>query len=307
MGSVRKNLDGESVSASADRGAVVVTGTSTGIGRACALALDAHGFRVFAGVRREEDAAALRRAGSDRLTPVFVDVTDAASIAAAAATVARAVGDAGLAGLVNNAGVGIVGPLEYLPPDDLRWQLDVNVVGQLAVTQAFLPLLHRGCGRIVNIGSVGGKLALPFGGALCASKHALEALTDALRLELRPWGIHVCLVEPGSIHTEAVDKTLGQGERTAAALARDGHDWYAEALGRFAAVAAKRERGGSPPTVVATTVIRALTVAAPRARYPVGAHARLLTTLPRVLPDRALDAARLRLFSLPRAFGVARS
>jgi len=297
----------ESRSVSVNKGAVVITGTSTGIGRACALTLDAQGFRVFAGVRKEEDAAALRRAASDRLTPLFVDVTDAASIAAAGATVARAVGDAGLAGLVNNAGVGLVGPLEYLPPDDLRRQFDVNVVGQLAVTQAFLPLLHRGRGRIVNIGSVGGKLTVPFGGALCASKYALEALTDALRLELRPWGIHVCLVEPGSIHTEAVDKTLGQGERTAAALARDGHGWYAAALRRFAAIAAKRERNGSPPAVVAATVVRALTVAAPRARYPVGAHARLLTTLPRVLPDSALDAMRARLFGLPRAFGAVRS
>jgi len=300
-------MESERMSARMDKGAVVVTGTSTGIGRACALALDAQGFRVFAGVRKEEDAAALLRVGSDRLTPVFVDVTDAASIAAAGGTVARAVGDAGLAGLVNNAGVGIVGPLEYLPPEDLRRQLDVNVVGQLAVTQAFLPLLHRGRGRVVNIGSVGGKLALPFGGALCASKYALEALTDALRLELRPWGIHVCLVEPGSIHTEAVDKTLGQGERTAEALARDGHDWYADALRRFATVAAKRERDGSPPSVVAAAVVHALTADAPRTRYPVGAHARLLTTLPRVLPNRALDAVRMRLFGLPRAFGAARS
>ncbi len=300
-------MGSERMSKSRDKGAVVVTGTSTGIGRACALALDAQGFRVFAGVRKEEDAAAWRRGGSDRLTPVFIDVTDAAAIAAAGATVARAVGDAGLAGLVNNAGVGIVGPLEYLPLDDLRRQLAVNVVGPLAVTQAFLPLLHRGRGRIVNIGSVGGKITIPFGGALCASKYALEALTDALRLELRPWGIHVCLVEPGSIRTEAVDKTVGQGEWTADALVRDGHGWYADALRRFAAVAAGRERNGSPPSVVAAAVVRALTADVPRTRYPVGAHARLLTTLPRVLPDRALDAARARLFGLPRVFGAARS
>ncbi len=138
------------------RGAVVITGASTGIGRACALSLDDLGFRVFAGVRKAEDGESLRRACSSRLVPVYIDVTDEQSIAAAAESVSREVGDAGLAGLVNNAGVAIPGPLEYLPLDELRRQLEINLVGQLAVTQAFLPLLRKARGRIVNVSSLAG-------------------------------------------------------------------------------------------------------------------------------------------------------
>src|SRR4028119_876827 len=163
----------------ASRGAVVVTGASTGIGRACALSLDAMGFRVFAGVRKSEDGESLRKASSSRLTPVFIDVTDEQSIATAAAEVSRVVGDAGLAGLVNNAGVAIPGPLEYLPLEELRRQLEINLVGQLAVTQAFLPLLRKAQGRIVNISSLAGKLTTPFNGAYSAAKHGIEAFSDA--------------------------------------------------------------------------------------------------------------------------------
>jgi len=290
----------------AGRGAVVVTGASSGIGRACAAALDARGFRVFAGVRTERDAAALRGAASDRLTPVFLDVADAASIAVARDTIARAVGEAGLAGLVNNAGVGLAGPLEFVPLDEVRALFEVNVFGPLAVTQAFLPLVHRAHGRVVTIGSVGGAITIPFGGALCASKYAIEALNDALRMELRPWGIQVSLVQPGSIATEAVDKVTRQSMRLADTLAGEGHPWHSAALQKFAAVTAGREKKGSPPAVVAAAVVHALTVDRPKTRYPVGAHARLLTILPRVLPDRTLDTLRLRLFGLPRAFGVVR-
>ena len=287
------------------RGAVVVTGASSGIGRACALLLAAQGFRVFAGVRKERDGDALREAATGQLTPLLVDVTDTASIAAARDTVARAVGAAGLVGLVNNAGVGMAGPLEYLPLAEARAAFEVNVLGLLATTQAFLPLLHQGRGRIINIGSVGGKITLPFAGALAASKHAVEALTDALRQELHPWGIHVIVIEPGSIHTEAVDKVAQQGRALAADLTRAGHPWHGAALARFTQIMAARERGGSPPEVVAATVLRALTAPRPRTRYPAGAHARLLLLLARALPDRARDAVLLRLVKLPRRFGAA--
>ena len=181
---------------SSRRGAVVITGASTGIGRASALDLDSRGFRVFAGVRKDEDAERLR---SERpsIEPLRIDVTDADSIAAARDRVTEAVDGAGLAGLVNNAGIAVPGPLEHLPIDEIRRQLEVNLIGQIAVTQAFLPLLRTARGRIVNIGSIGGRVALPLLGPYAGSKHAMEGITDSLRRELRPWGIEVSIVRPG--------------------------------------------------------------------------------------------------------------
>ena len=168
---------------------VVITGASTGIGEACALELDRGGFRVFAGVRSEVAGEKLKAQASSRLTPVMIDVTDAASIAAAAEAVGRTLGDAGLAGLVNNAGIAVAGPLEAVPIEALRQQFEVNVIGQVAVTQVFLPLLRKARGRVVNISSINGGLSLPYMGAYSASKFAMEAVTDALRVELRTWGI----------------------------------------------------------------------------------------------------------------------
>src|SRR5688500_9161604 len=183
------------------RGAVVITGASTGIGRACAIDLDGRGFRVFAGVRKDEDGERLR---SERpsIEPLRIDVTDAGEIAAARDRVGEEVGERGLAGLVNNAGIAVPGPLEHLPLDEIRRQLEVNVLGQIAVTQAFLPLLRTARGRIVNIGSIGGRVALPLLGPYAGSKHAMEGISDSLRRELRPWGIEVSLVRPGPIATE---------------------------------------------------------------------------------------------------------
>lgn len=283
--------------------AVVVTGASSGIGRACALELDRAGYRVFASVRREKDAESLRQAASDRFVPIFLDVADGASIAAAADAVSQAVGTAGLAGLVNNAGVGVPGPIELLAAADLRRQFEVNVVGQVVVTQAFLPLIRRARGRIINIGSVGGKITMPFGGALCASKYALEAVNDALRLELHPWGIHVVLVAPAGIATPAVDRLLQDGEAAIQRFSPEGRRHYEQSFRSFLTAAVAREKKGSPPEVVARTVLKALTARTPRPRYPVGADATALTMLPQVLPTRWLDRLRFRIFGLPRTFG----
>mgnify|MGYP005812392829 CR=1 FL=1 len=178
---------------------VLVTGASTGIGRATALRLDAAGWRVFAGVRREEDAEALRAAGSERLVPLTLDVTDADHLAAAAARV-EAAGE-GLDGLVNNAGVAIPAPLETIPIEDLRRQIEVNLIAQVAVTQALLPELRRARGRIVFIASIGGRIAFPLNGPYHAAKFGIEAVGDVFRQELRPWGLRVSIVEPGSIAT----------------------------------------------------------------------------------------------------------
>ncbi|HEY8089180.1 MAG TPA: SDR family oxidoreductase [Polyangiaceae bacterium] len=282
---------------------VVVTGASSGIGRASALLLARRGFRVFAGVRKQKDGDSLRAASGGSVVPVEIDVTDRATIASAAMAVHAEVGDRGLDGLVNNAGIATPAPIEYMSADVLRRQFEVNVFGQVAVTQAFLPLIRRARGRIVNVGSVGSHIALPFGGALCGSKGAFTLLSDALRLELRPFGIHVCLIEPGAISTPAVDKTLGDAEAIIRALPAEGEARYGAKLREFMRRGHARETNGSPPEVVAEAIVHALTARRPRVRYPVGADARMLVTLPRVLPDRVLDQVRLRMLGMPTEFG----
>jgi NAD(P)-dependent dehydrogenase (short-subunit alcohol dehydrogenase family) len=280
-----------------DRGSVVITGASTGIGAACALALDRAGFRVFAGVRRAPDGERLRGRASGRLSPVIVDVTDEASIDAAARTVGAAVGEAGLAGLVNNAGIAVAGPLEYLPLADLRHQLDVNVVGQIAVTQAFLPLLRRARGRIVNIGSISGRLATPFLGPYAASKFALEALSDALRGELRPWGLHVSLIEPGSIATPIWSKGEASGQARLLEAPAQAREKYGAAIEALLEASRRTAERGLPPDRVAAVVLHALTARVPKTRYLVGADARV-QALVRLLPDRLRDRL------IARALGV---
>ena len=193
-----------------DRGAVVITGTSTGIGAATAIHLAEKGFHVFAGVRRTVDGETLQARTSKPLTPLIMDVTDEQTICAAAATVAKVVGDRGLAGLVNNAGIAKPAPLEFQPMTDFRTQLEVNLFGPVAMIQAFLPLIRRGGGRIVNVGSIGGMLVLPLNGAYSASKFGLRAISDALRLELRQWNIHVSLIEVAPVKSAIYGKTYAE-------------------------------------------------------------------------------------------------
>jgi NAD(P)-dependent dehydrogenase (short-subunit alcohol dehydrogenase family) len=286
----------------------VVTGGSSGIGRATVLLLVQSGFRVFAGVRRDEDAASLRDEGGARVVPIKIDVTDASAIRAAAERVAACLQGRGLDGLVNNAGIAVTAPVEHIALDVLRRQFEVNVFGQIAVTQAFLPLLREASGRIVNIGSVGAHITIPFGGALCGSKSAFNALSDALRMELAPSGIRVAIVEPGSIATPAVEKTLGDVEALVRALPPAGQARYGDRLRAFTRRARARESSGSPPEVVARAVLHALTAARPRTRYLVGKDARLLVTLPRILPDAWLDRLRVRILGLgPATRSLARA
>ena len=281
------------------RGTVVITGASTGIGEACALRLDRAGLRVFAGVRKEADGRRLKQEASDRLTPIMLDVTNEAQIEAAAKVVADAVGEAGLAGLVNNAGISVPGPLEFLPIEDLRWQLEVNVVGQIAVTQAFLALLRKGRGRIVNIGSIAGKFATPFLGPYTASKHAMEGLSDALRQELRPWGIHVALVEPGSIATPIWQKGQANANEIEQKLPEEARMLYGKAVDAMREAARKFEAAGIPPDRVAKSVEHALTSGRPRTRYVVGFDATVQRVLAAAVPDRMLDALTARQLGLP--------
>jgi len=267
----------------------LITGASTGIGRATALHLDGKGWRVFAGVRREEDAASLREAGSERLVPLMLDVTDAAQIAAAAERIGTEVGEAGLDGLVNNAGIAVPGPLETLPIDDFKRQIEVNLSAHVAVTQAMLPSIRRTRGRIVFITSIGGLMAFPMFGAYHAAKFGLEAVGDVFRQELRPWGIKVAIVEPGSIATPI----WGRGEAEVdviASRARDGHtEHYGDAIAAYREVARKTGARGIPPERVAAKIEHALNARRPRTRYLVGADARGQAFAARVLPDRLVD------------------
>lgn len=276
---------------------VVVTGTSSGIGRATVLLLARNGFRVFAGVRKREHGDALRSEAGENVTPLVFDVTDEAAIAAAAKQVESAIEGRGLHGLVNVAGVGASSPLEFMRLAELRIVFEINVFGQMAVTQAFLPLVRAARGRIVNISSVGAHIAIPFGGALCSSKAAFGLLSDSLRMELAPFGVTVCTVEPGAIYTPAVDKTLGDVEGVIRSLPPAGAKRYADMLRLFTKRAYARERNGSSPDVVAEAIRKALTAKKPKIRYVVGKDARQLTMLPRFLPDRMLDWIRRKLFT----------
>lgn len=272
-----------------NRGAVLVTGASTGIGMACAIHLDRLGFRVFCGVRKEKDGEPLLQRSAGRITPLLMDVTSEDSIAAAVDSVAAAIGDQGLAGLVNNAGIGVCGPLEFLPLAEIRKQLEVNVLGQVAVTQACLPLLRASRGRIVNMGAVLGRVALPFMGPYSASKYALEALTDALRLELLPWGISVSIIEPSQVATPIWQKSIAAAEQTTRSFPPHAAELYGAAEKAFVAAMESLGAAGVPPDRIAQAVAHVLTARRPKARYLVSNEARLLVFLKQVLPDRLFD------------------
>ena len=291
-----------SINGAANRPAVVITGASTGIGEATALRFDTMGFRVFAGVRRQADADALqaKAAPNGLLQPIMLDVTDAQSIASAQRTVAEALAGSGLAGLVNNAGISVVAPLELVPLDELRRQLEVNLVGPVAVTQAFLPLIRKARGRIVNIGSIGGRVSTPVLGPYSASKFAIEAITDALRIELRPWGIHVAVVEPGSIATPIWAKGQSSGDQLEQALSPEQHALYDGTIAAIRQVAREAESRGIPPDAVAKAVAHAVTSKRPKTRYLVGVDARVQALAHSVLPDRLFDSLIARMTKLPK-------
>lgn len=268
------------------KGTVLVTGASTGIGRACALHLDGLGFTVLAGVRKASDGDALRAAASARLRPVTVDVADEASIDA----LAKELQGAPLAGLVNNAGIGAGGPIEFLDLDEARRCFDVNVFGLLAMTKAMVPSLRAGRGRIVNMGSIGGRVATPFLSPYSASKYAVESITDALRLELKPWGIQVAVVEPGSIATPIWDKAKRQTDELDAALPPEGQALYGATITALRDTLNKIASRGAPPEKVAEAVAHALTASRPRTRYLIGVDARAQLTIKQLLPARVADA-----------------
>jgi NAD(P)-dependent dehydrogenase (short-subunit alcohol dehydrogenase family) len=272
----------------ADRGAVLVTGSSTGIGRASALRLDHAGFQVFAGVRKRGDAESLEAEGSERLEPVIIDVTDEVTITATRERVEEVTGGR-LAALVNNAGIAMGGPIETLSVDDLREQLEVNVIGQVAVTQAVLPMIRAARGRVVFIGSIGGRIALPYVSPYAASKHAIEAVGDSLRREMMSFGVAVSIVEPGAVATPIWDKGGQEADRLRERATPDQIKTYGPAIERFGQLFIEAGKEGVPPDQVAKAVEHALTAERPKTRYVVGRGAKLRAAMRRYLPDRFLD------------------
>jgi NAD(P)-dependent dehydrogenase (short-subunit alcohol dehydrogenase family) len=277
------------MAAGSERGAIVVTGASSGIGEACARRLAGLGFQVFAGVRKDMDTERLAHE-IPGVTPLRIDVTDADSIAAAAQSVSEQT-HGRLAGLVNNAGVAVPAPIEHQPIDDFRRQLEVNLVGQVAVTQAFLPMLRAARGRIVNMSSIGGKVAVPLLGAYAASKFGLEGFSDSLRRELRPWRIRVAVIEPGTIATPIWEKGIASGDELSASLPPAAQRDYGPLIATVRTASEQGARTGLPPDAVAKDVAHALTASRPKTRYLVGREATSRALAARFLPDRFIDRA----------------
>jgi len=274
--------------ASSPTSSVLITGAGRGIGRATALRLAAAGWDVYAGLR---DMAAGKKLAeeSERITPIELDVTDAAHVAALAEALPER-----LDAVVNNAAEGILGPVEPLALDDLRRQLDVNVVGQIAVTQAVLPRLRASRGRVLFMSSVTGRVSPPMEGAYNASKFALEALADSLRVELRPWGIRVVIIEPGPVDTETWHEVDPIMDAMEARMTPEHRELYAAHTKGLRTMLLGLKHRAMPADGVATTIERALVARRPRARYPVGSNARIMLAMRAVLPTRALDATMAR-------------
>jgi NAD(P)-dependent dehydrogenase (short-subunit alcohol dehydrogenase family) len=273
----------------------LITGASTGIGRASTLRLAAKGWTVLAGVRDPVAGERLlaEAAGPGRIIPLPLEVTDSVQIAQAVARVEQesAQGGASVSGgldaLVNNAGIGVGGPLELISQEDLRRQFDVNVLAQVAVTQALLPALRRAHGRIVFVSSIGGRVAMAFTAPYAASKHALEAFGDALRVELRTSNIQVALVEPGSVATPIWDKARTDAEAVSIPPALEAV--YGKVPAAMSKVLADTARRGVAPELVAETIERALTARRMKSRYVVGRDAKAMLIARRLLPDHVFD------------------
>lgn len=255
---------------------------------------------VFAGVRDPRAGEALAAKGGPSLIPITLDVTDELSIARSVEVVQRIVGEAGLGGLVNNAGIAIGSPLEVIPLSQLRKQFEVNVIGQIAVTQAFLPLLRRSRGRIVNMGSIAGRGTIPLLGPYSATKYAMEALTDALRMELRPWGIEVSIIEPGAIATPIWEKSDKAAVDLEASASDEARALYGAAAIRIREAVAQSAQRAIPPDAVVRAVHHALTAACPNTRYLVGVDAKFRAWMVKWLPDRVQDRLLMWILKYPR-------
>lgn len=279
---------------------VFVTGALTGIGQVTARYLSARGFRVFAGILGGANGGSHAFEESDGIVTLVLDVTRPDLVSRAAEQIADFVGDEGLQGLVNNAGIYHQAPLECLEIPDLRKHLEVNLIGNIAVTQAFLPLLRKGRGRIVNVGSISGRFAAPLEGAYAASKFALEAVTDVLRLELRPYGIPISIVEPGGVATPMLTKAAVDLVSMIASLPSPAREVYQSGIARLRRLSDESIRNAMPPERIARAIGRALTSNRPKPRYLVGWDARLLVAL-QSMPTGVRDGILARVVGLRKA------
>ena len=264
----------------------LVTGASSGIGQATSRVLAGHGLHVLAGVRRDEDADQLAR---DGVEPVILDITNPAHVAAIAERVENDPAGRSLAALVNNAGIAVNAPVETIPIDEWRRQFEVNFFGHVAVTQALLPALLEAGGRVVNVSSIGGRVAGPTFGAYAASKFALEAMSDALRREVGRLGVHVIVIEPGSVATPIWGKGLATAQELVAGMSEGQQIRYRDVVAAASKLAQALERDGIQPGEAAEVIANAIETRKPRARYLLGRDARLMATIARLLPDRAID------------------
>lgn len=265
---------------------VVVTGASTGIGAATARELAGRGFHVLAGVRRDSDADALR---SERIEPHILDITKQADIASIAERVAHDPEHRRLRALVNNAGIAVNAPVEVLPMTEWHRQFDVNLFGHIAMTQALLPALLQSSGTVVNITSVGGKVAMATYGAYAGAKFALEAVSDVLRREVTELGVKVVVIEPGAVITEMAGRGVATADRLAADMTPNQHQRYDPLIHAITHQAQGFARDGVPAANAAQIIANAITTTHPRTRYTIGRDAAIITRLARVAPDRLLD------------------
>ncbi|MCC6142284.1 MAG: SDR family oxidoreductase [Candidatus Hydrogenedentes bacterium] len=277
----------------------LVTGASTGIGEACATLLAEHGWMVYAGVRKKTDGERLESVDPDHIRSIQLDVTKPDQIAAAASRLRKEQGR--LDGLVNNAGIAVAAPVEFVPIDMFRTQLEINVTGQVAVTQAFLPLIREARGRVVFMSSTSGFLSTPFMAPYCASKFAIDAVADALRMEVKPWGIEVISVQPGAIETPIWDKSQGLADSLAASMPAEAMDLYGRGVDAMRAELARTVKNRLIPAGdVAKCVLHALSARRPRTRYRPGKDALPQYVLADFQPDRLRDLAILKAIGLPR-------
>ena len=267
---------------------ILITGTSSGIGKACVLELDKLGFKIFATVRKQEDANNLKKETSKNVLPVIMDITDNLSIKSAYEVISKITDENGLYALINNAGIAIGGPLEFIPLDDVRKHFEVNVFGHIAVIQSFLKLLRKGKGRIINISSIDGKVITPFLVPYSASKFALEAFSDALNIELKAWNIPVTTINPGNIKTQMWMKSIENTRKQLSTYPEEMHVLYDKTMNKVLKAATKVSEYGISPNNVTKAVVRALYSKKPKRRYIVGLDANIMYYISKYFPESVI-------------------
>jgi short-subunit dehydrogenase len=268
---------------------LIISGTSSGIGKACVKSLDERGFKIFAAVRNIKDYKKIKSETSKNIIPLLLDLGDEKTIRSAYSVVSENVGESGLYGLVNNAAIAIGGPMEFMPLKDIRRQFEINLFGQIAMIQTFLPLLRKGGGRIINISSTNGWISFPFMGIYCATKYALEAISDALRLELQKWSIPVSVINPNKIISPIWEKSIEITNRLFNGLPGDARSYYDTVLSGVIKTIRKTADTALSPDIIVEAVYHALTAKRPKTSYLPSFETKILFLISRILPKKILN------------------